>query len=63
MFPLDNHDASYSYALSWTSEFGWRALALKQYGAAFHKNEIDDTVLLSMTVEELGFTTATTMKR
>jgi SAM domain (Sterile alpha motif) len=38
-------------------------LGLKQYGAAFRENEIDDTVLLSITVEELGFTIATRMKR
>jgi hypothetical protein len=38
-------------------------LGLKQHGAAFRENEVDDTVLLSRTVEELGVTTATRMKR
>ena len=38
---------------SWTSWFGCGALASGQYEAAFRENEIDETVLPSLTAEDL----------
>ena len=40
-------------APSWTSEVGCGALGLEQYEAAFRENKIDDTVLPSLTAEDL----------
>ena len=62
LVPLDNHAASYGYGA--TMDLIWRgALSLKQFGAAFRENEIDGTLVLSMTSKNQGFTNATRMKR
>jgi hypothetical protein len=39
-------------APSWTLEFGCGALAYNKYEAAFRKNEIDDTILPSLTADD-----------
>jgi hypothetical protein len=38
---------------SWTSELGLRGLDAERYEAAVQENEIDDTVLPTLTAEDL----------